>query len=74
MTEAEKMSLKLMPHTCPTLDKMAKEYVSRFNDYRKEKEFLAFIENIKKDITCPMRVALDQACQIALNNEARISD
>lgn len=73
MTEAEKMSLKLMPHTCPILDKMAKEYAWRFNDHREEKEFLAFIENIKKDITCPMRVALDEACQIALDNEAQIS-
>ena len=72
MTEDEKMALKLMPYTCPTLDQMAKEYAWRFDDYKEEKEFLAFIEEIKKQITCPMRTALEEACQVALDNEARI--
>ena len=40
MTPAEKMALKLMPYTCPTLDKMAKEYAWRFDDHKEEKEFL----------------------------------
>lgn len=63
MTEGQKLALKYMPYTCPTLDKMAKEFAWRFTDHREENDFLAFIEEIKKEITCPMRTALEQVCE-----------
>lgn len=63
MTEGQKLALKHMPYTCPTLDKMAKEFACRFTDHREENDFLAFIEEIKKEITCPMRTALEQVCE-----------
>lgn len=69
MTKAEQMALSLMPYTCPTLDRMGKKYIVDLalnSDQRKT--FLEFIEDIKKDITCPMRVALEQACQLRLEN------
>ena len=30
------------------------------------------IKEIKKQVSCPMRTALEEACQVALDNEARI--
>ena len=60
MKESVRMALQ---YTCPTLDQMAKEYAWRFTDHKEEKEFLAFIEEIKKQITCPMRTALEQVCE-----------
>ena len=71
MKESVKLALNYMPYTCPILDKMAKEYAWRFDDHREEKEFLAFIEEIKKEITCPMRTALEQACEVIIEHERK---
>ena len=71
MKESVKLALSYMPYTCPTLDEMAKEYAWRFDDHREEKEFLAFIEEIKKQITCPMRTALEQACEVIIEHERK---
>lgn len=70
MTQAEQMALKLMPYTCPTLDSLGKEYMGSLElDASQKRIFLEFIETIKKDITCPMRVALEQACLLSLETK-----
>ena len=69
MTKAEQMALSLIPYTCPILDQKAKDCMADLvlnSDQRKT--FLEFIEEIKKDITCPMRVALEQACKLSLED------
>lgn len=71
MTDAEVMALKMMPYTCPILDRMAKDFAHIFTDHKDENEFFAFVENIKKEVTCPMRIALEQACTKIVSLESQ---
>lgn len=69
MTKAEQMALSLIPYTCPTLNMLGENCINDMKLNASQKAiFLDFIETIKKDITCPMRVALEQACQLSLEN------
>lgn len=63
MNKSVKLALTLMPYTCPILDQLGKDYLNDLDlNNRQRKIFLNFIEDIKKDITCPMRTALEEAC------------
>lgn len=59
-----KLALSYVGYTCPALDELGKDYMSDLSLTKDQKEtFLEFIEQIKKDITCPMRTALESACE-----------
>lgn len=62
MKESVKLALRYVPYTCPTLDSMAQDLIDQLPE-KYSKDILEFVENIKKDITCPMRTALEQVCE-----------
>lgn len=67
MTEAEKIALKVMPYTCPILDDIGEDlkteiFKSIAYNYKVIDAVDRAIEQIKKDITCPFRVALEAVC------------
>ena len=76
MTKSEKMALKLMPYTCPKLDEMGKDYIADLvlSTDVQVKTFTEFIEQIKKDITCPMRTALETACKRIIELEEKLQN
>lgn len=72
MTPAEKLGLKYIPYTCPQLDSMTTDFIDQLPEKYSD-DILKFVENIKKHITCPMRTALEQACQVIIENERKNS-
>lgn len=70
-----KLALSYVGYTCPLLDELGKDYLSdlRLNSDQR-KVFLEFIEQIKKDITCPMRTALESACSRIVDLEEKLND
>lgn len=66
MTPAEKLALQYMPYTCPQLDSMATDFIDQLPEKYSD-DILKFVEDIKKQITCPMRTALEQACEVIVN-------
>lgn len=68
MTAAEKLGLKYIPYTCPELDQMTEELLENIH-HKYHIDILVFVDKIKKQITCPMRTALEQACQVIIENE-----
>lgn len=70
MTPAEKLALQYMPYTCPQLDGMTQDLLDQLPEKYSE-DILKFVEDIKKQITCPMRTALEQACQVIIENERK---
>lgn len=66
MTSAEKLALQYMPYTCPQLDCMTKDFIDQLPE-KYSQDILKFVEDIKKQITCPMRTALEQACEVIVN-------
>ena len=70
MTPAEKLALQYMPYTCPELDQMTEVLLEDIH-HKYHINILVFVDKIKKQITCPMRTALEQACQVIVNNERK---
>lgn len=67
-----KLALSYVGYTCPTLDAMGKDYMADLAlDSSQRETFLEFIEQIKKDITCPMRTALESACSRIVDLETK---
>lgn len=67
------MGLSYVGYTCPTLDKLGKEFLYDLNlNFNQEKLFLEFIEQIKKDVTCPLRTGLELACERVIKAEEYI--
>lgn len=70
MTPAEKLALQYMPYTCPELDQMTEVLLEDIH-HKYHIDILVFVDKIKKQITCPMRTALEQACEVIVNNERK---
>lgn len=66
-----KLALSYVGYTCPTLDQLGKDYLYDLELTSNQKKiFLDFIEQIKKDVTCPMRTALESACDHIIKLES----
>lgn len=73
MTPYEKLALKHMPYTCPTLDALGRDLIDSLPD-KYENDILDFIENIKDQITCPMRTALETVCKELIEAKTEVED
>lgn len=70
-----KMGLSYVGYTCPTVDSIAKDFLYDLElDSQQEKLFLEFVEQIKRDATCPLRTGLEQACERIIELESYIED
>lgn len=70
-----KMGLSYVGYTCPTVDKLAKDFLYDLGlNFQQEKLFLEFVEQIKSQATCPLRTGLEMACERIIKLESLVEE